>query len=91
LSFLFSGAVFYDDADGQLQIGQISWRDEAAFGLPVETWQALMARYYPDTTWLRVRNDLFERLYRYRRAKGLADWDQTLDSLIPQDQLEPAP
>jgi hypothetical protein len=88
LSFLFSGAIFYDDADGHLQIGQVSWRGEAAFGLPVETWRALMTQYYPETTWLRVPNALFERLYRYRRDKGFVDWNQTLDSLIAQNELE---
>ena len=85
LCFLFSGAVFYDDTDGRLQIDQVAWSGQAEFTLPVATWRALMAQYYPETTWLRVRNDLFERLYRYKRAGGFADWDGTLDSLIPPD------
>jgi hypothetical protein len=89
LSFLLSGAVFYDDADGRLQIGQIAWSSEANFALPVATWQALMAQYYPETTWLRIRHDLFDRLYRYKREKGFTDWEQTLDSLIPRDVLVP--
>lgn len=95
LSFLFSGAVFYDDEDGRLQIGQIPWSKEARFALPSASWRALMARYYPDTTWLRVRHDLFERLGRYKRRHGFADWGQALDSLIPadvpDDASEPAP
>jgi len=91
LSFLFSGAVFFHDDDGRLQIDQVSWTKDAAFALPVATWRALMARYYPDTTWLRVRNDLFDRLYRYKRQNGFSDWDGTLDSLIPREVLEAAP
>ena len=90
LSFLFSGAVFYDDDEGRLQISQVAWSKEASFALPVATWRTLMTRYYPDKTWLRVGNDLFERLYRYKREKGFTDWDKALDSLIPQDGLEPA-
>lgn len=91
LSFLFSGAVFYDDADGRLQIGQIAWSKEANSALPVATWRALMAQYYPETTWLQIRHDLFDRLYRYKREKGFTDWEQALDSLIPRDALVPAP
>jgi len=83
LSFLFSGTIFYDDAEGRLQIDQISWSKETAFTLPVAVWRELMAQYYPDTTWLRVRHDLFDRLYRYKRARGFTDWDQALESLIP--------
>ncbi|HEX3917325.1 MAG TPA: DUF6084 family protein [Caulobacteraceae bacterium] len=83
LSFLFSGAVFYDGADGALQIGQIPWSKDASFALPVATWRELMARHYPDTTWLRVPNDLFERLGRYKRERGFTDWGAALDSLIP--------
>ncbi len=91
LSFLFSGAVFYDDNDGRLQIGQIAWSKDASFPLPSATWRALMARYYPDTTWLRVRHDLFERLGRYKRRHGFTDWGKALDSLIPKDALESTP
>ncbi|HEX4533114.1 MAG TPA: DUF6084 family protein [Rhizomicrobium sp.] len=91
LSFLFSGAVFYDDEEARLQIGQISWSKNSNFLLPAATWRDLMALYYPDTTWLRVPNDLFERLYRYKREKGFADWDGALDSLIPLEALERAP
>jgi hypothetical protein len=91
LSFLFSGAVFYDDRDGRLQIGQIAWSKDAAFALPSATWRALMVRYYPDTTWLRVPHDLFDRLSRYKRRHGFTDWGKALDSLIPDDALESAP
>ena len=35
LLFLFSGTVFYSDADGRLQIQQISWEKEAAWRMPI--------------------------------------------------------
>jgi len=91
LSFLFSGAVFYDGPDGHLQIGQLSWNREARFALPLSVWRELMEHYYPDTNWLRLHNEVFEKLCRYRREKGLADWDQTLDSLISSQMLEASP
>jgi hypothetical protein len=89
LSFLFSGAVFYDDADGYLQIGQIAWTKDASFNLPIAIWRKLMAQYYPDTTWLQVPNALFERLSHYKRANGFTDWEKALSSLIGAATLEP--
>lgn len=91
LSFLFSGTIFYDDAEGRLQIGPIDWSRQANFALPVASWRALMAQYYPETTWLRIRNDLFDRLYRYKRENGFIDLDLALDSLIPPHALERMP
>jgi len=91
LSFLFSGAVFHDAPDGRLQIEQVAWSKTASFALPSAAWRTLMTRYYPDTTWLRVRHDLFERLGRYKRRHGFTDWGQALDSLIPDETREPAP
>ncbi len=90
LSFLFSGAVFYEEVDGRLQIGQIAWNKDASFNLPIATWRKLMAQYYPDTTWLQVPNDLFERLAQYKRANGFTDWETVLSSLIRTATLESA-
>ena len=89
LSFLFSGAVFYDDVDGHLQIGQIAWNKDASFSLPIATWRKLMAQYHPDTTWLQVPNDLFDRLSHYKRVNGFTDWEKALSSLIGAATLEP--
>ena len=42
LLLLFSGTIFYEAAEGALQIAQIPWEKEATFRLPVATWQELM-------------------------------------------------
>jgi hypothetical protein len=49
-----------------------------------------MAQHYPDTTWLRVPHDLFQRLASYKRRAGFTGWEQTLDSLIPAETPEGA-
>ncbi len=82
LSLLFSGSIFYADADGRLQIDQVSWTKEANFRLPVALWQEMMQHYYPDGMWLCVGHDVFDRLYRYKRDQGFATWEQALDSLL---------
>lgn len=82
LSFLFSGSVFYRDADGELQIDQISWTKEASYRLPVSLWQSMMDQYYPQSAWLRLNRDMFEQLYRYKRQKGLATFEHALQDLL---------
>ena len=82
--FLFSGTVFYAPADGALQVAPIAWDREARFRLPVERWKQMMDAYYPNSVWFRLPRDLFEKLSRYKVRKGLAGWDQTLESLLAE-------
>ena len=69
LAFLFSGTVFYRDADGFLQMDLISWSKEANYRLPVRIWQELMDFYYPNTVWLRIDREVFERDLPLQAAK----------------------
>lgn len=82
LTFLFSGTVFYPAEDGTLQVDQIPWDKEATFRLPVQVWSAMMAHYYPNGAWLRLRRDVFDRLYRYKVGRGLPTWEQAFESLM---------
>ena len=82
--FLFSGSVFYAPADGALQVAPIAWDREARFRLPVERWKQMMDAYYPNSVWFRLPRDLFEKLSRYKVRKGLAGWDQALESLLAE-------
>lgn len=86
LLFLFSGSVFYPAADGRLQVERISWNQECLYRLPVEVWRQLMESHYPNSAWLYVRRDLFERLYAWRRRRGLGSWDETLAALLDAEQ-----
>jgi len=83
LLFLFSGTIFYEADDGRLQVQQISWNKECAFRMPVQTWQELMDYHYPNTAWLSLNREVFERLYAYRRAHGIPTWEQTIEQLLP--------
>lgn len=83
LSFLFSGTVFYEADDGVLQIAQISWDKEARFRLPVKVWNEMMDLYYPNTGWLCLRRDVFDRLHQYKVRRGIPTWEQTVESLLP--------
>jgi uncharacterized protein DUF6084 len=84
LSLLFSGTIFHLDGRGLLQVAPISWDKEAAYRLPVRAWKEMMDLYYPNTAWLHLRKDVFERLRRYRSGKGLSTWDAALEGLLEE-------
>jgi Family of unknown function (DUF6084) len=83
LCLLFSGTVFYEAEDGALQVSQISWEKEARYRLPVRVWQQMMDFYYPNSVWLSLRRDVFDRLSQYKMRRGIPTWEQTLESLLP--------
>jgi hypothetical protein len=81
LNFLFSGTVFYQDGEA-LQVAPISWSKEASFRLPVATWRHLMETYYPNLAWLQLRQDVFDRLYRYKVRHGIPTWEQLMERIL---------
>lgn len=44
ITLLFSGTVFYQTADGRVQIAPIPWDREARFTFPVDVWKQTMTR-----------------------------------------------
>ncbi|MGH8127160.1 MAG: DUF6084 family protein [Gammaproteobacteria bacterium] len=84
LLLLFSGSVFYRDAEGALAMDLVSWSKEARFSLPVAVWQGMMEIYYPNQTWLCVNRQVFEALYEYKRQHGYTGFDEVLTSLLPE-------
>lgn len=81
LEFLFSGSMFYLSPIG-LQVAQIPWEKEASFRLPVRVWQEMMEHYFPNSAWIRLRKDAFDRLYDFKARQGFATWEAALDSLL---------
>ena len=88
LEFLFSGSVFYRKDGGALQAARISWEKEAHFRLPVRVWREMMEHYFPNSAWLRLPKDTFDRLYAYRSRNALLTWDRTLQSLLNMAEKE---
>lgn len=80
---LFSGTVFYEDSEHALRIAQIPWQTEARYRVPVATWKRMMDHYYPNSAWLALRRDVFDRLHEFKRQRGLATWEQALERLLP--------
>jgi hypothetical protein len=82
LNLLFSGTVFYALPDGTLQVTPIPWNKEACFRLPAQVWRKMMDEYYPNSAWLSVHRDVFERLYEFKVRNGIPSWEEALDRLL---------
>lgn len=82
LNFLFSGTVFYAASESELQVAPISWEREARFRLPLKVWRAMMDFYYPNSVWINLRRDVFDRLYQYKMERGLPTWEQALEEIL---------
>jgi len=90
LCFLFSGTVFYAGPDGATQVAPISWSKEARYRLAVEAWRSLMDTYYPNSAWLCLRRDIFERLYQYKTRHGIPTWEAALERILPVGEEVPS-
>ncbi|MHB1938560.1 MAG: DUF6084 family protein [Acidobacteriaceae bacterium] len=91
LCVLFSGTVFYRSEDDALQIAQIPWDRESNYRLPVEVWRQTIDQHYPNSAWLRLERDTFDRLYEYKVKNGIPTWDRLLDKLVADKQADEVP
>jgi hypothetical protein len=82
VTVMFSGTVFYCGDHGAMQIAQIPWDREARFSLPVAVWKAAIDAHYPETAWLRLPREVFDRLYRFKVARGIPMWEGVVGQLL---------
>jgi len=83
LLLLFSGTVF-TAADGGFTVAPIGWHNEARYRLPTQVWRQTMALHFPNTAWLRLSQDSFDALYRYRADHALISWDTAVERLLKE-------
>jgi hypothetical protein len=84
LCVLFSGTVFYNGANDALQVAQVPWDREANYRLPVSVWKQMMDAHYPNSAWLCIRRDAFERLYEYKVRHGIPTWEEALERALQE-------
>jgi len=82
----FSGTVFYASPQGSLQVAPISWDKETRFKLPVRVWRDMMESYYPNSAWLCLHKDAFDRLHQYKIRHGIPTWEEAIESLVPSEE-----
>ncbi|GAA4558235.1 DUF6084 family protein [Pseudonocardia xishanensis] len=83
LDLHFSGTLFYAGDTG-VQVGLVSWQEEAHHRLPVAVWRAAMDAHFPGGGWVRLRRDVLDRLAAYRSAQTLPSWDDALERLLKE-------
>ncbi len=81
LSLLFTGTVFTRGENG-FAPEFVPWSSEATYRLPVELWREAVEANFPNSAWLRVRRDVFDRLYRFKAERGYATWEAALEALL---------
>jgi hypothetical protein len=86
LCLMFSGTIFYAAEGEHFQVSPISWEKDASFKLPVKVWREMMDSYYPNSAWLCLRRDLFERLYEYKVRHGILTWEQALENMLQAEE-----
>jgi hypothetical protein len=86
LELLFSGSVFYTGDGGGLQTAMIGWDKEVLFELPVAVWRDTMDQHFPDTAWLRIDRDTYDRLNAHRSRAQHASWEETLGCLLDRGE-----
>lgn len=86
LCVMFSGTVFYAAEGEHMQVSPISWEKETRFSLPVKLWREMMDSYYPNSAWLCLRRDVFERLYEYKVRHGIPTWEQALENMLQAEE-----
>ena len=84
LELLFSGTLFYSEPSGRLQVASIAWDREAEYRMPVAVWREAMDTYFPNSAWLRLRRDAFDRLAAYKARRALPSWEAALESLLTE-------
>ncbi|RMI28579.1 DUF6084 family protein [Nocardia stercoris] len=81
LLFLFSGTVFIRGSTG-FAVQQIPWDREDRYDMPVAVWQELMATQFPETGWVRLREDTMAALAQFKAQHGLLNFDDTVGHLL---------
>jgi hypothetical protein len=82
LCFQFSGTVFYQGADESLQVAPISWDKESKYRLPVKVWKDLMDAYFPNSAWLALHRDTFEKLLQFKVREGIPTWEEAVERAL---------
>jgi hypothetical protein len=51
-------------------------------------WKEMMEQYFPNSAWIRIHRDAFDRLYDFKVRKGLPTWEATVEALLLTSERE---
>ncbi|MDJ0464256.1 DUF6084 family protein [Streptomyces sp. H27-C3] len=81
LTLLFSGTVFTKGSTG-FGVRQVPWDCEARHLMPVAVWRQMIASHFPNSGWIRLDQDVIDRIADFRARRGLISWDETVSTLL---------
>jgi hypothetical protein len=55
--------------------------------MPIRIWREMMDAYYPNTAWLCLERDVFDRLHAYKAQHGIPTFDQALMKMMQQAEV----
>jgi|SRR5271165_2616523 len=62
---------------------RFAWLDrDAGYKLPVRIWKEMMDVHYPNTAWLCLQRDAFDRLAEYKARNNIASSEQALERAL---------
>jgi Family of unknown function (DUF6084) len=82
LTLLFSGSIFYEPEGGRLQAFPVSWKSEARLQFPAALWKDVIDLYYPYSSFLTLRRDVFERLHAFKVETGSASFEDAIELMM---------
>ncbi len=75
--------MFYAGPNG-VQVGPVSWYEEATYRLPVAVWRAAMDEHFPNSAWVRVSRETLDALSAFRSERVIPSWDDTFEQLLKE-------
>ncbi len=88
LAFLFSGTLFFKDVEDNLQITLIPWEKEASCKMPAALWQEMMDTHFPNSRWLKVSKDIYDKLVRYKSRNNFQTLENCLGDILEEAFIE---
>ncbi|WP_370970114.1 DUF6084 family protein [Amycolatopsis sp. cg9] len=78
---LFSGTVFGKGGPG-FWVEQVPWHTQAECRMPVTVWDELMARYFPNTAWIKLPRESVDALLKYKARHAIPTWEAAVEQLL---------
>ena len=67
-----------------MQITLVAWEKEALCKMPARLWQEMMEIHFPNTRWMKMGKDIYDRLVKYKAQTTFPTLQACLESLLDE-------
>lgn len=82
LRFHFNGSIFYERADGKVQIVPVPWDRSERFQMPIAAWQRLSSEHHPYRGWVPLHTETVARLEQLKARMGAPTFDDCVARIL---------